>query len=251
MFKRFFCFRRFNGAKSLFLRISISISMSYTYLFINLGILIIPVILFSLPQLNFTGNSKFIVLSVLINVFAFSVPTEFLTQLKVIVFNPPYLTGLSLWELPVEELLISLVLPLAGLAIYLFLNDRFPDNKRDKYSLALSNILMGVCIAMLYFGHRKFYTLITFSILLIFILYIEYFNKLRFMYRFYRAYLLTLIPFYLVYGIATSLPVIQYKNAETLDFNLGHIPFENHFYFMAMLLLSVYLFELFKSRARR
>jgi lycopene cyclase domain-containing protein len=224
--------------------------MNYTYLLVDLGLLLVPVLLFSGKQLNFVAQSKFIILAGLINVFVFSVPAQFLTQLKGVVFNPPYLTGLTLWELPVEELLLLFILPLSGLAVYLFLNNRFPDNKLEKYSLAVSNILLGICIAMLYFGHRKLYTLFTFSILLVFIVYVEYVNKLRFMYRFYRAYLLSLVLYYIVYGILTTIPVIQYNNAETLNFNLFYIPFEGHFYFMAMLLLTVYLFELFKSRAR-
>lgn len=225
--------------------------MNYTYLLINLVLLLLPVLLFSIKELKFAANSKFIILAVLINVFAFSVPTEFLTQFKVIVFNPLYLSGMTLWELPVEELLFSLALPLAGIAIYTFLNTRYPDNSADKYSLAVSNIMLGICIAMLYFGHKKLYTVFTFSILLVFILYIEYVSKIRFMYRFYRAYLVSLIPFYLAFGFLTSLPVIQYNISETLNFSLVHIPFETHFYFMGMLLLSIFLYEVFKSRARR
>jgi len=225
--------------------------MGYTYILIDLGLLLFSGLLFSLKDLNFAKNSKFLILSVLINVFVFSVPTEFLTQLKVIVFNPPYLTGLTLWELPSEELLLYFLLPGAGLAIYSFLNARYPDNKPEKYSLAVSNIMLGVCIAMLYFGHQKLYTVFTFALLMAFLVFIEYVGKIRFMYRFYRAYLVSLIPFYIVYGVLTSVPVVQYNSAETLNFNLFHIPFESHFYFMAMLLLSVYLFELFKSRAAR
>jgi len=224
--------------------------MNYTYLFVDLGLLLLPVLLFSNKRLNFANQSKFIILAILINVFAFSVPTEFLTQLKVIVYNPPYLSGMTLWQLPVEELLLSMVLPLCGLAIYLFLNMRFPGNGPEKYSLALSNLLLGICIAMLYFGHQKLYTVFTFSILIVFLAYIEYVNKIRFMYRFYRAYLVSLIPFYIAYSVLTTAPAIQYTEEETLNFNLAHIPFESHFYFMAMLLLSIYLFELFKSRAR-
>jgi lycopene cyclase domain-containing protein len=225
--------------------------MNYTYLLVNLGLLVFSLLVFSNQKLKFAGQSKFIILAVLINVFTFSVPTEFLTQLKVIVFNPPYLSGMTLWELPAEELLLSLLLPLCGLAIYLFLNIRWPDNTLEKYSLAISNIMLGVCIAMLYFGHQKLYTLFTFSILLVFLLYIEYVSKIRFMYRFYRAFLVSLVLYYIVYGMLTSIPVIQYTTEETLNFNLAHIPFESPFYYMSMLLLSVYLFELFKSRAGR
>lgn len=225
--------------------------MNYTYLLADLLLLIVPVILFSNKKVNFAQNSKFIILAVLINVFAFSVPTEFLTQLKVIVFQPQYLSGITLWELPIEELLLSMVLPLTGISIYSYLNVRYPDNTPEKYSLALSNVMLGVCIAMLYFGHQKLYTVFTFAILLVFLLYIEFVNKIRFMYRFYRAYVVSILPFLLMYGFLCARSVLQFNMAETLDFNLLHIPFESFFYYMAMLLLSVFLFEVFKNRARR
>lgn len=223
--------------------------MNYTYLLAELGLLIVPVMLCLQKELKFQQNSKFIVLSLLINVFVFSVPTELLTQLKVIVFNPPYLTGTVLWQLPAEELMMLFILPFTGLSIYCYLNYRYPANALEKYSFALSNMLLGICVAMLYFGHSRWYTLLTFSLLLAFIVYIEYVSKIRFMYRFYRAWLISLIPFYLIYGILISRPVIQYNASETLRLDFGNIPFESQFYYMAMLLLTVYFFEFFKSRS--
>ena len=68
------------------------------------------------------------------------------------------------------------------------------------------------------------------------------------MYRFYRAFVVCLIPFYLSYGILCNIPIIGYNAAETNDVNLFKIPFENHFYMMGMLLLGVYFMEVFKSR---
>ena len=213
--------------------------MNYTYLLINVALLLIPLILIYPMKLQQSRTIKFMLLAVFINVFVFSVPTEYLTQMKVIVFNPPYLTGFILWQLPIEELLFSLVMPFAGLAVYVFLNTRFPDLKFEKYSLALSNILLGICIAILYFGYHNLYTLFTFLILLIFLLYVEYVNKIRFMYRFYRAWLVSLFPFYIAASIVNALPVIQYNEKETLIFNLMNVPFESPFYFMGMLLLTV------------
>lgn len=225
--------------------------MNYTYLLINAFLLLIPSVLFFLlkPQLTGKGMWKFVFPAIFINMFVFSVPTEYLTQMKAIVFYPLYLTDHYLWQLPVEELLFSLVMPLTGLAIYIFLNIRFPENKLQKYSLALSNILLGICIAIIYFGYHHLYTLITFVLLFLFILYIEYVNKIRFMYRFYRAFLVSLIPFYGAMVLVNTLPVIQYTEEETLIFKLLKVPFESTFYFMGMLLLTVYLFELFKSRS--
>ena len=71
------------------------------------------------------------------------------------------------------------------------------------------------------------------------------------MYRFYRAFLVSLIPFYILYGVLVNLPVVNFNRLQTLNFSQLNIPFEAPFYFMGMLLLTVYLFELFKSRANR
>jgi hypothetical protein len=69
------------------------------------------------------------------------------------------------------------------------------------------------------------------------------------MYRFYRAYLVCLIPFYICYGIICNLPIIQYQATETIKLKVANIPLENHFYIMGMLLLAVYLSEFFEKRA--
>jgi lycopene cyclase domain-containing protein len=84
------------------------------------------------------------------------------------------------------------------------------------------------------------------------LVYVEYINrKHRFMYRFFRAYLVSLIPFYIVNGYLTVIPVVIYNSRENVGFNLGSIPFEDHFYLMSLLLMNVYLYEVFKSKGSK
>lgn len=136
-----------------------------------------------------------------------------------------------------------------GLFSYRFLNNSFPKNHLEKFSLSVSNVILGICVAMLFFGYLKLYTLVTFSILFILLIYIEYKNKLRFMYRFYRTYVALLIPLYfLCLYIKTQGPILFNKNS-TLKLDLIYLPIEAYFFFMGMLLMSVYLFELFKNKA--
>lgn len=69
------------------------------------------------------------------------------------------------------------------------------------------------------------------------------------MYRFYRTYAALLIPFYfLSLYIKTQDPVLFNVNAG-LKLELIYLPIEAYFFFMGMLLMTVYLFELFKSKA--
>jgi hypothetical protein len=225
--------------------------MTYTYLILAIFLLLIP--------FCFTIDSKIfkpailkstIVPSVVVTVI-FSEAAVFFAIKKIWVFNPIYVLGSYYRSLPVEGYLFIFAFSFAGLGIYNYLNAKFPKNYFQKYSFALSNLLFGVFIAILFFAHKLWFPLITGVMALVLLVGVEYMNRLRFMYRFYRAYAACLIPFYIVYGLIGNLPIITYSKVETFDFALAKIPFENHIYMMGMLLLGVYLLEYFKNRVAK
>ena len=71
------------------------------------------------------------------------------------------------------------------------------------------------------------------------------------MYRFYRSYTALLIPFYLTCLFLKQTPILTFNKNATLKLNLFDVPIEAYFYLMNMLLMSVYLFELFKSKSAK
>ena len=224
--------------------------MTYTFLILNLFLVLIPFALkFDRNVVN-VDKLKSIILPSLIVTFVFSEVAVFLTGLKAWNFNTAYLIGASYRGLPLEEYIFLFAFSFAGLGVYNYLNAKFPTNDLQKYSLTLSNLMMGICIAFLFFGYTKWYTAITFAFLLLLFFGVEYINKLRFMYRFYRAFVAILIPFYFVYAIICNLPIVTYDTAQNVRFSLFKIPFENYFFMMATLLLGVYLFETLKSRKK-
>ena len=143
---------------------------------------------------------------------------------------------------------LQFFIPGIGLYLYEFLNKKFPNNSLDSFSLSLSNLVLGICVAMLFFGYLKLYTLITFLILFALLLYVEYKNKLRFMYRFYRTYAALLIPFYLLCIFIKKQSQLVFNENATLKLSLFYLPIEVYFFFMGMLLVAIYLFEFFKSK---
>ena len=223
--------------------------MTYTFLLLNLFLFLIP-FCFSIDKKVFeVAHIKSAIVPALIVTVIFSETGVFLANLKVWAFNPAYLIGVNYRKLPLEMYVFYFTFSFACLSIYNYLNAKFTNNDLQKYSLAVSNLLLGICIAFLFFAYTKWYTALTFAILVLLLLYVEYRNQLRFMYKFYRAYLVCLVPFYVCYGILCNLPILQYQATETIDTNLFNIPFENHFYLMGMLLLGVYLMEFLKSRS--
>jgi len=177
-------------------------------------------------------------------IFLFSLLNILSFNLKLSAYGP-FVAGL-----PVAMLLPAFLAPALGLWTYLFLNNRFPNNNLEKFSLSVSNLILGICAAMSFFGYLKWYTLITFLILFILLLYIEYKNKLRFMYRFYRAYAVLLVPFYILCLAIKNASFLILNGNAGLKLNLFSLPIEAYFSFMGILLTAVYLFEFFKNKIR-
>lgn len=224
--------------------------MNYTYLLINIAVIFFPLILSFDKKVHFFSKWRFVFPAILLTGLLFLIWDMLFTKLNVWSFNPAYIIGVNLYGLPLEEILFFLTVPYACVFIYECLNVYFPKNALQKYSLSLSNLILGLCIAILFFGYTKWYTLINFGFLMVVLYFVEYVNvKLRFMYRFFRAYLVSLIPFYIVNGFLTAIPVVMYNDKENIGFRVGTIPFEDHFYLMSLLLLNIYFYEKFKSRA--
>lgn len=105
-----------------------------------------------------------------------------------------------------------------------------------------------LAILMLIFYHDRLYTTVTFGLLLVLVLLLQYAFKADWLNRYYPAYFVALLPFYIVNGILTSVPIVLYNNAENIGKRVGTIPFEDHFYLMALLLMNIGFFEYFKQR---
>lgn len=162
---------------------------------------------------------------------------------RTITFGDSINMGSKVAGVPVEQVLLCFLLPYAFVAIYLYLNFSRPFQKADKYSLSISNVLMGLSIAMIFFAYNKALAAITFSLMLLLLFFIEYRTTLRFMLAFYRAYLFALILFLLIFVPLHILSFYSYALPGTIELKLAYIPFEGYFYFLVMGLISVFSYE--------
>jgi hypothetical protein len=192
---------------------------------------------------------KPVLLSVVITGVFFTFVSFLYHVLGVVSYAPNGLLGLYVAGLPLEQVLLCFIFPYSALVIHLILNKSFGIGTTDKYSLSISNVLMGLSIAMIFFAYSKWYTLITFSILLLTLFYIEYVNKIRFMLPFYRTFMTGLVLFLVVFIPLNSFEMVKHDVAQTIELKIAYIPFESYFGFFELSLISVFLLEFFKQKA--
>ena len=163
-------------------------------------------------------------------------------------FNSEYITGIKFFELPLEEILFFLTVPFSCIFIYACLNYYVKWSIPANISRWISAFIIFLSGLMIGFYPDRIYTVVTFSLLLVLLILLQYVYKLAWLKRFYMAYIVSLLPFYIVNGVLTAIPIVLYNNAENMGKRVGSIPVEDHFYSMALLVMNVGFFEYFKSK---
>lgn len=225
--------------------------MKFLFLALSLVFLLKPVGLQFVKKVFDHGNLKPALGASLIATILFSAIAAILSMIGVLLFDIDKNIGVLINELPIEQYLLNFSLSFGGIAVYLYLNKVFPKNDLQKYSLALSNLLIGLSIAFLFFAYPKWYTMVTFAVLILGLLLIEYVGRIRFMYWAYRAFAVMLIPMLIIYGILFYTDTIKIASNQLSGMYLLKMPIEQCFMFLAMFLVSIFMFEFFKNRAAK
>ncbi|MFA6247984.1 MAG: lycopene cyclase domain-containing protein [Mucilaginibacter sp.] len=224
--------------------------MKYTYLIINVLTIFFPVVLSFDKRVAFAKSWRFIWPGMALTGLLFLFWDVLFTVHGVWSFNNKYIIGLKFMGLPLEEILFFLTVPFACIFIYACLNYYIKWQLSNTIARVISNLLIGISITLLILNYTKLYTAVTFGLLAVLMILLLYYFRVDWLNRFYIAYVVSLIPFYIVNGLLTSIPVVLYNDAQNMGIRAGTIPFEDHFYSMALLLMNVGFFEYFKNRKK-
>lgn len=222
--------------------------MKSAYLLINFFTVLFPVALSFDKRVQFYKSWKFIWPGIIITGLLFLCWDSYFVRHDIWKFNPQYILGISVFSLPLEELLFFVTVPFACLFIYACLNYYVKWAPSEKATQWISLLLILFSVFLVFTSVGRTYTQVTFNLLAICLFVIQYLIKPAWLGQFYRAYIVCLLPFYIVNGILTSVPIVLYNNLETIWRRVGTIPFEDHFYLMSLLLLNTAFFEYFKRR---
>jgi lycopene cyclase domain-containing protein len=224
----------------------------YVYLALDLFSFFFPFIFSFYSKAPFYKQWRYAIPSILLVAIAFIVWDESFTQMGVWGFNPRYLTGVYVANLPVEELLFFFCVPYACVFTYFAINHLATQDYLKPYERYTTIVLIVFLIVTGLVFISRLYTSVTFISLAIFLGLLYRTARPNYLSRFYFAYLFILIPFFLINGVLTGSwideEVVWYNNAENLNIRLGTVPFEDLFYNMLMLLMSVSMFEYLRAR---
>jgi len=226
--------------------------MTFLYLLIDLAALSVPLVFSFHPKIALYKKWPAMWCAILLSTIPFIIWDSHFTQIGVWGFNETYLLGAYFLHLPVEEILFFICIPYSCLftyfcfRIYLGADFRLKNENIITWIILLITIGLGICF------YDRLYTFYTAVGLTLFLLFIKFVVKAKWLGLFFYSHMYLLLPFFIVNGILTGTglekPIVWYNNAENMGFRLLSIPFEDVFYGMLMLLLNTFLFEFFMKK---
>jgi lycopene cyclase domain-containing protein len=223
----------------------------YIYFLLLAASLAGPLALSFDKKVAFYKNWKYLFPAMIIPALLYIAWDIYFTSKGVWSFNEAYITGTKLYNLPLEEVLFFFIVPYCCVFIYACIRAYFPNlvNKKsaDLFLLALA---FGLLITGVMYAD-KYYTSCTFILTAAFILIIyaarKFFKSFDAV-SFLVSYAICLIPFLIVNGFLTAIPVVIYNDAENLGIRMYTIPFEDAFYGMLLVLMNIALYEKLKNK---
>jgi lycopene cyclase domain-containing protein len=218
----------------------------YTYLILNLACIFFPFILSFDKKIAYYKLWKPLFIGILISAAFFIIWDILFTKLGVWSFNPTYIIGIYIFNLPIEEILFFITVPYACIFIYEVVNGY---TKRDVIGCGkpYSVVISVICLVLIILFHDKTYTLVNASICLIMLLFAAFIYKSDNLGRFFLAYFISLIPFLICNGLLTALPVVIYNNNENMNLRLFTIPLEDTLYGLSLMLIPILIMDYFKK----
>lgn len=221
----------------------------FTYLLLLLVFMVIPVILGTRKRVVFWDKIRYVLPAMVFTGAIYVLWDIRFTALGIRSFNPDYLTGIDLLNLPAEEWLSFFVIPISGIYIYEYLKMWHSGFEKPNLFVAVSLVLLVAFGLLAYFSRQKLFTFFTFFLLAIYFGYTIFRNRFKKHFtKFYLAYFISLIPFVVVSWVSNALPVVVFDSEHILGIGLPGAPVEMFGYLFLLLLMNVTIYEYLKER---
>jgi lycopene cyclase domain-containing protein len=228
--------------------------MKSLYLLVNLGAFIVPFLFSFHPKLAFYKKWRYVFPAIALSALPFLLWDASFTEIGVWGFNERYVSGIKIYNLPLEEVLFFICIPYSCLFTYHCLTILVRKDVFKCYKDIITTVLLILLVAAGLIFFNRLYSSFTFIGLAMMLMLVKFYIKPPWLSRFYFSYLILLLPFSIVNGILTGTgldaPVVWYNNSENLGFRLMTIPLEDIFYGMFLILLNTLTYEYLARKNR-
>ncbi len=224
------------------------------YFLIMLATLLGPFALSFDKKVAFYKKWKFLFPSTFAVAIIYLLWDEFYARWGVWGFNPDYLQGIFVGNLPLEEICFFLFVPYACIFIYECLVAYFPAIQLKKASPIVAGIVVLLCttLAMIYWDNL--YTSVASIVAVFLTVWLYFIKKVHWYGRFIFTFLIVQLPFFIVNGALTGMfttePIVWYNEAEMMGPRWISIPVEDTIYNYGFLLLVFHLYFGFQKKKK-
>ncbi len=223
----------------------------FTYFLILLCSLAGPLVLSFDKKVHFYKKWKALFVGMILPAIFYCVWDSIFVKMGIWYFAKEKIVGFHIYNLPIEEVLFFFIIPYCSVFVYECVRCYFSKLQSTKtadyiiYGIGVFALLVGL------FNLGKWYTATTGIFLAAFIFiffllrkYFVSFNSKAFL----VAYAIIQIPFLVVNGFLTAIPVVIYNDAENLATRIYTIPVEDTFYGMLHIMMVIVGYEKFLKR---
>ena len=218
----------------------------FYYLIINVLVILFPVLFSFDKRVAFHEKFRPAGIAIGVTAFIFIIGDIFYTSWGIWGFNDQYLTGITLINLPLEEILFFITIPYACLFIYSTVKEYLNNKFGVIFSWIVYALVAILSANLLLQSFGKPYTTFACTVSLILCFWMI-FNRPKYYRDFALSFLIALIPFVLVNGILTGTgienEIVWYAPEGIYGFRTWTIPLEDYFYAFNLLLINVMIFE--------
>jgi lycopene cyclase domain-containing protein len=223
----------------------------YTYLLILVASIAGPLALSFDKKVAFYTKWKYIFPAMILPAVFYIAWDIFFTSIGVWSFNPDHILGIQLINLPIEEVMFFFVVPYCCTFIYECIRCYFPAMTDPATASVLLKVLAVVLfLTGIYFFDKNYtgYTFILTAVYIAVLFLLRWYFTSFHVKAFLISYAIVLIPFLIVNGLLTAIPVVLYNDAENLGIRIYTIPFEDAFYGMLLVMMNISIFEKLRSK---
>src|SRR6218665_2949381 len=220
----------------------------YAYILILAFTLSYPLLKSFEDTIRFYTKWKFLFPAIIITAVFFIAWDIWFTNQGVWAFNHEAVVGLFICGLPVEEWLFFFITPFSCVFIHEVLLYFVKKDLPEMYTRFITIAISVICLLLAALNYDRIYTMVVFSLLSVALLIHHFIIRSNYLGRFYITWAVCIIPFLLVDGMITGIPIVTYNSLEITNIRIFTIPAEDLFYGMLQILQVISIYEYLKQK---